>query len=205
MEGEMSIKGYVDSAEVDAKLGGNDDKAFVAKVFKGMKENTGKCPDLDIAVKTFAEAQKKVDKLNRLRYKMGSEYLKIAFVLTGKNDNDFNVYAKECEPAKKKNGKKKNESASKKSRKQQASAPMIPEQVVATAEAADKALMQVVNSGMLPPEVMSQMLTKNQEAAARMQQELGAQGTTEERKASLNKQIKDKQEIIDAIKKKLGQ
>jgi hypothetical protein len=58
---------------------------------------------------------------------------------------------------------------------------------------------------MLPPDVMSKMLVTFQGAVAGMQKELETQGTTEERKASLNKQIQSKQEVIEAIKKKLGQ
>lgn len=42
---------------------------------------------------------------------MGSEYAKITFVVTGKDDSDFKIYAKVCEPVKKKKAKKKNTAA----------------------------------------------------------------------------------------------
>lgn len=53
MDGEMSIKGYVDSAEVETKLGGSDNKVFLEKVAKGMRENPGNIQTLTSGLRPY--------------------------------------------------------------------------------------------------------------------------------------------------------
>lgn len=59
MDGEMSIKGYVDSAEVDAKLGGSDNKAFIEKVARGMKENPVNVPTLTLGLRPLPRRKRR--------------------------------------------------------------------------------------------------------------------------------------------------
>lgn len=202
----MSIKGYVDPAEVDAKLGGSDNRVFIVNVANGMRENPGKCPDLDVCVKTKAEAQKKVNQLNKQRYKMSPEYLKMIFVLAGKDDSDFKVFARECEPAKKKSGKKNGGPATaagnsgkttKKAQKTEQAA--APESIAATKNDMIKAIEHI------PAQMLPIALAQYQGKVTEKQEELAKPGITEEAAGKVKEEIQILQEVIEAIRKKIGQ
>jgi hypothetical protein len=211
MDGEMNIKGYVDQAEVDAKLGGNDNRAFIAKVAKGMQENPGKCPDLDVGVKTMAEAKKKVNQLNKQRYKMGSEYLKMVFVLAGKDDSDFRVFAMKCEPVKKKSGKKNDKKNSgpapvegngKKPKAQKQDIHEAPGQTKNLTDMKEQMLKSIES---MPVQMLPMVLAQYQGMLTAKQQALAAPDIKEEAAAKIKEEIQVFEEIIAAIKKKMGQ
>jgi hypothetical protein len=227
---DMFIDGPADLSEVYAK--NSQYKPYLDKVLKGIKESgTGGLKQRFIAADTD-QLKKKLSTLRAQCIYLGGEYARIVFIASNNDNlpvkdeagnNQFRVYSvlndKAIEPAAKakkkgvKKGVKTADGQAQKGRGRKSKLapattvvqPIIPEQAEAMAEAADKNLLISVNSGMMPAEVMSKMLANSQEAAARIQEELKTQGLIEERKASLNKQLQSKQEIIEALKKKLEQ
>ena len=65
-------------------------------------------------------------------------------------------------------------------------------------------LMETINSGNLPPIAMSGLLVSNQKVEAELQGKRNDPQTKEEDKPGIDQQIRNAQEVIEAIKKKMG-
>jgi len=187
-------------------------KQFIKQVYAQLKAKKGKGLKLDIEAKTREEAANTVKKINGLIGHFGSSYKRMVVKLELAGDAGFEVSAelKPKSPAGK--GKKIAAKGGNKASaiKSAAAAPAAaaPESQPAvqwltkSIEERKNALLKAIES--TPREAMPMVLDKNQEYLLAQQNKLAAAGIKEEEAARLKEEIKMTQEVIEFIKKKMG-
>lgn len=65
-------------------------------------------------------------------------------------------------------------------------------------------LLETIYNGNLPPIAMSGLLARNQKVEAELQEKRNDPQTKEEVKPEIDRQLQNAQEVIEAIKKKMG-
>ncbi len=205
----LEIESVVELFEVLSK--NSKYKPYFDKILKCLKENNGKALKLKMTSPDMKVLQKKAHSLTTQAHKLGGEYSCVSFVANEDGNNMFRMNALMNNTAKKKKaGKSKNEKPAhpKTHPETQPSAPDssagTPETQNVWTDEAQKNLLQDINNGKYDSAVMSILLAKNQEGVARMQNKLNDPAANEEDKPRINKQIQYSQEVIEAIKKKLG-
>ncbi len=230
---DMFIDGPADLSEVYAK--NSQYKPFLDGVLKGIKEGGTGGLKLRFLAPDPGQLKKKLNTLRSQCNYLGGEYAKIVFMINNNDglpakdaagNNQFRVYAvlsdKAVKPAGGKNKRKTNSAGPaggsqtvdgqvtkgnvRKKRNQPAVEPgKQPEGQKEWSDEAQKNLLQCINNGNMDAANMSNLMAQQQEGIVVFQTKLNDPATKEEDKAYINKQIQWAQEIIEAIKKRMGQ
>jgi len=179
---------------------------FLQDVMNGLKQLKGSAKqglELDLEVPTREEAAKKVKHLNNVKKTLGIAYATIKIKLeTIKNppagSPDFRVTA--------------SRSGRKKGGKGKASKAEVLEQIDKAAavpagnmEEGIKQLIQQIESGQMPPQVMPGIKMQYDKFIDDEQKKLAEPGISEADAAGHKRNIELMQSVVEAIKKKLGQ
>ena len=197
--GELKFKGVVEASEMlvlDSQY-----KQLVDDIMKNLKDNKGKAVEITETANSKDEVKKDVNKLRtQIRRSFGkdSEYGQIGFVIKDAGNNQFRVFACMSDKAKKKGAGKAKKSAPK---AQKAGAQPGQGQAKSMEEMKNE-MLQTINN--MPPEALSMVMAQYQTIAAAKQQELAVPDIKEADSARLKEEIQMMQEVIEAVKKKMG-
>jgi hypothetical protein len=185
---------YVEAVKVAPVSKDAEDVKFIQDVLTGLKANPGKDVKLDIEAKTRVEAEKIVRKLMKLKKGMGLAFKNLVFEVCAEGENGFVTKARLEKPARK-SGKR---------RKKKSKASPAVTQAEPAGFAQYKPLIDKINSGGFPNDVLRGMLTQYTDAAAGAQKLLETPDKPEQEKETLKNGIEINRLIAEAIKKKLG-
>jgi len=203
---EMKVKGIFNKSEIFGVT--SKYKVLFDEVVSTLKVDQSKVVEIDTGAQSNEEIVKKVQLLRAQRRSVGSDsdYANLKFVTQENENMQLRAFALWDDKAKKNKSQRKNRKQAKTNNGAQAaqntdvqSEQPKPESITQTKEQMLKSVERI------PVQMLPIALAQYQGMVMTNQQQLGAQGVTDEARAKLNEEAQALQEVIDAIRKKMGQ
>ena len=218
---DFEITGFVSASEFGAmKILDPRCRELWEKIIQGLKDKPEALPVIGQPLKTKAEARKKSRFLMSQKRLMGSAYNGYGIGISGNEETGYRLIGVTVKPKKvviKGKGKRaeKREKGVEKRDGNGQTADMqdaqIAEQQKAMLDLAHKGTLDGITNGAIPASALQMLLKQHEGVVAKLQQKLASQsasqlapGLKEAEAAEARGELKKAQEIVEAIKKRLG-